>query len=318
MDVSIVIVNWNGGKMLTECLASIEKAEQGLALQVIVVDNASRDGSREMAENQFPHFQVVNSGANIGFGKANNLARRLVRSDLVLFLNPDTVLLKNSLKPMVDFIRAHPEVGAVGCKMRYPTGEVHEQGLQYVPSPWTEFLNLLFASTETRRWFAKWLPTLNPHQSGYVVKLYGGCLLCRRDLLDKVGWFDERYFMYAEDVDLCLAIMKQKAKLYYLSTAEVIHIAGGISKNAPSGFAVLMKAESIAKFMKKHHGGLGMVLYRVVILVSASTRISLIAVGRGLAVLLGKGPESEFTRRLFKHWNLILWALGLRKPVIAS
>jgi GT2 family glycosyltransferase len=219
MDVSIIIVNWNGGDMLLECLDSIAKAEGDLKVQVIVVDNASKDGSREAAQARFPRYEIINSGANLGFGKANNLARTMVKSDLVLFLNPDTILFENSLKPAIDFIRAHPDVGAVGCKMRYPTGEVHEQGLQYVPSPWTEFLNLLFMSTRTRRWFAKWLPTFDPNKSGYVVKLYGGYLLCPRTLLDKVGWFDERYFMYAEDVDLCHAIGQQGAMLYYMSTA---------------------------------------------------------------------------------------------------
>lgn len=318
MDVSIVIVNWNGGEMLGECLASIPQAEQGMAAQVIVVDNASRDGSREMAQGRFPQFQVINSGANLGFGKANNLARTLVKSDLVLFLNPDTVLLENSLKPMVDFIRKHPEVGAVGCKMRYPTGEVHEQGLQYVPSPWTEFLNLLFVSSRTRRWLAKWLPTLDPNNSGYVIKLYGGCLLCRRDLLEKVGWFDERYFMYAEDVDLCHAIIQEGAKLYYLSTAEIIHIAGGATRKAPSGFSVLMKAESIAKFMEKHHGAMGKLLYRAEIFAAAAIRVIAAAGLHLLALTTGKGRRAELEGAMFKHWILILWALGLRRPVIAS
>jgi N-acetylglucosaminyl-diphospho-decaprenol L-rhamnosyltransferase len=107
MDLTVIIVNWNGGGMLRNCLASIPHARKQLELQVIVVDNASRDGSREMAEREFPDFQVLNSGANLGFGKANNLAHPWVKSNLVLFLNPDAVLSENSLVPMVDFIRQH-------------------------------------------------------------------------------------------------------------------------------------------------------------------------------------------------------------------
>jgi GT2 family glycosyltransferase len=317
-DVSIVIVNWNGGEMLLDCLASIPKAEQGMSLQVIVVDNASSDGSREAAERMFPQFQIVNSGANLGFGKANNLARPLAHSDLILFLNPDTLLFENSIKPMVDFIRLNPDVGAVGCKMRFPNGEVHEQGLQFIPSPWTELLNLLFVSTKTRRIFANWLPILDPNKSAYVLKLYGGCLLCRRNVLDAIGWFDERYFMYAEDVDLCTAIMRQKARLYYLSTAEIIHIAGGSTKKAPSGFAVLMKAESISKFMIKHHGKLGGIAYRLEVLVSATLRLTVKVLYQSARTLTGKGKKGDLKGSLFKHWTLILWALGLRKPLVSS
>src|SRR5690242_6579367 len=135
--------------MLHDCLASVAPAQKHLKVQVIVVDNASRDGSREAAQREFPQYDVRNSGSNLGFGKANNLARTLAQSDLILFLNPDTVLLENSLVPMVEFMCQHPEVGALGSKMRYLDGSVQEQGLQYFPSPLTTFFELLFLSSGT-------------------------------------------------------------------------------------------------------------------------------------------------------------------------
>jgi GT2 family glycosyltransferase len=317
MDLSIIIVNWNGGEMLQDCLASIAAVAGDLKLQVIVVDNDSRDGSRETAHHRFPQFEVFNSGSNLGFARANNLARSRIKSDLVLFLNPDTILLKNSLHPMLEFIREHSEVGAVGCRMLYPDGVVHEQGLQYFPSPWTEFLNMLFLSQRTSGWLRRWLPYLDPNQSGYVIKLYGGCLLCRKEILDQVGWFDERYFMYAEDVDLCWAILKQGAKLYYLSSADIIHIAGGTSKKASSGFSILMKSESITKLMRKHYGAFGAVVYRLATLVSSAFRLLVLLLLRTFWFLFRSAEGNDFAGGFFKHRTLILWSLGLKSATIA-
>lgn len=316
MDLTIVIVNWNGENLLRDCLSSIPLAQGSLAVQVIVVDNDSWDGSSEMVAREFPQFHLVNSGGNIGFGKANNLARPLAEAQLVLFLNPDTVLLKDSLVPMVDFIRAHPEVGVLGCKMRYPNGNVQEQGLQYFPSPLSEFLCALFLSTSTRRRFRKFLPYLDPLQSGYVTKLYGGCLLCPKAALDRVGWFDERYFMYAEDVDLCRSILNLGLKVYYLSTAEIIHLAGGASRRAPSGFSVLMKCESIDKMMCKHYGRAGGWFYRLGTGFSSLLRVLVIALLRFVSPLFPGKSATALSGSYLKNLLMLLWALGLRKAVV--
>src|ERR1039457_447177 len=123
--------------MLRNCLSSIRNAPKGRKVAVVVIDNNSSDGSREMAAREFPEFRVINSGANLGFGKANNLARPHVRTPLVLFLNPDTVVLGDALDQMAAFLETHPETGAVGCQMRYAYGSVHGLGIQWFPSPLT-------------------------------------------------------------------------------------------------------------------------------------------------------------------------------------
>ena len=241
-----------------------------------------------------------------------------MQSDLVLFLNPDTVLLEHSLARMINFIREHPDVGALGCKMRSPTGEIHDLGVQYFPSPWNEFASQLFLSTRTRSWLRGQPLHPDPLADGYVAKLYGGCLLCRKDVLDAVGWFDERYFMYAEDVDLCRAILAAGWKLYYLSTAEIVHVAGGTSDQAPSGFSILMKSESIAKFMRKYHGVTGALVYRVATLVGSAFRLVALAGLRVLALFSRGARRPEIAASVFKHRTLLLWSLGLKKPVVAT
>jgi GT2 family glycosyltransferase len=317
IDLSIIVVNWNGKELLRRCLASIANHRTQLSLQVVVVDNDSWDGSEEMVKTEFPQFEFIQSGGNIGFGRANNLARPIAKSDLVLFLNPDTELLDHSLSRMVEFLRQHPKVGAVGCKMRYPTGEVHELGLQYFPSAWAEFLMQLFITGKSRRLLQKFLPYADPNQSGFVKKIYGGCLVCRREALDQVGWFDERYFMYAEDVDLCRSLLDRGWGLYYLSTAEIIHVAGGSSRKAPSGFSVLMKCESIAKLISKYDGPIGCFGYRLGTAVASSFRLGAAFVSKLFSAVLRRGSNAQLANSLAKSSMILMWSLGLRRPTIA-
>lgn len=314
MDLTIIIVNWNCGQLLLDCLASISANSGGLRLQVIVVDNASRDGSCERAQQEFPQFTVVNSGANLGFGRANNLARPLVKSDLVLFLNPDTVVFQDSLSRMVEGIRQRPEVGILGCQMRYPSGEIQQLGLQYFPTPGREFLSDLLLTRGLRKRLRRFLPYLDPRQDAYAIKLYGGCLLCRREALDQVGWFDERYFMYAEDADLCRAVREQGWKLLYLSSAAIIHVCGCTTGGSTSAFSVLMKQESIAQLMAKYSGPQASRCYRLGTFVAASIRLILLSPMR-LATLAMQDSvhAARVANGFLKHRLLLLWALGLRK-----
>lgn len=303
--------------MLRNCLASIPKGQGNLSLQVIVVDNASSDGSAEMVEKDFPHYELIRSGGNLGFAKGNNLARNRARSDLVLFLNPDTILLDHSLETMVEFMRGHGDIGALGCKMRYLDGQVQEQGLQHFPTPMWQLLTALFLTTETWTSFRSFLPYLDPHQSSYVKKLYGGCLLCHKGLLDEVGWFDERYFMYAEDVDLCQTILNRGYKLYYLAEAEIIHIAGGSSKKAPSGFAILMKSESCCKLMRKYYGRFGAFVYRLSIVLGSVFRIFFLLMAGIFSFVPVVRRKVHFRDSFMKHWLLLKWAFGLKHATVA-
>jgi GT2 family glycosyltransferase len=318
VDLTIIIVNWNGGDMLLRCLESIRKARAWFGVKVIVVDNNSKDGSRECAAQRFPEYDVFNSGSNLGFGRANNLAKSRVTTPLVLFLNPDTELMPDTLENAVSEMQKHADVGALGCKMFYPGGQVQEQGLQWSPSPLTALLELLFVTEGTSRRFKRWMPTFDPNQSGYVNKLYGGFILIRRDLLDEIGWFDDRYFMYAEDVDMCLAVRERGWKLYYASNVEIMHVAGGVSKNAPSGFSILMKSESVSKLMRKRHGRFGSAAYRLAILLGATTRMIVLSVLYLVSLISRAKPVADFGGSFFKHRMLILWSLGMRRATPAQ
>jgi N-acetylglucosaminyl-diphospho-decaprenol L-rhamnosyltransferase len=312
--VSIIIVNWNGGGEFLDCLQSLRVARSACDFQVVVIDNNSRDGSREKAESEFPEFQIVNSGANLGFARANNRARGMVRSPYVLFLNPDTKVTSTSVPMMVKALDEKSGVGAVGCKMTDEDGTVHDLGLQWFPTPWTEFLNLLFVSRRTFRTVAKMMGSADANTSGCVKKLYGGCIMVRREILEKIGWLDDRYFMYAEDVDLCRTIRDAGWKLFYSSEASVVHHAGVTSAKAPSGFSTLMKCESIGKLMTKYYGVTGHALYRLAVFVGAMIRLVVVGFVNVLKACVGKFDPAGIRKCLI----MLGWSVGVRRAKIPA
>ena len=317
MDLTIVIVNWNGGEMLLRCLESIRRHGGADGPAVIVVDNDSADGSREQAAAAFPEFRVLNSGGNLGFGRANNLARQMVTTSAVLFLNPDAELRPGTLDLLVGCLGSHPEVGAIGCRMLTPEGEVQELGLQWTMTPLTALCELLFVTDRTRRYLRRWLPTVDPLRSGYVRKLYGGCLLVRRQVLDAAGWFDERYFMYAEDADLSRTIRTLGWELFYCSEAAVVHVGGGVTEGAPSTFSTLMKQESINKMIAKYQGPAAAGLHRIGVCAGGLLRLEPAFLARVVATATGRrSSQDRWRSSCVKQQQLVLWSLGLRKAAV--
>lgn len=318
MILSIIIVNWNTREMLSDCLSSLRDHTDSNKVKLIVVDNCSKDGSSEMVQSQFPWVNLIKSGGNIGFGKANNLAMPYAETQFILFLNPDTIVLNNSVGKMIDYMESDPTLGAVGCKMKYPDGVVQPLGLQWFPSPLTELISMLIISQKTHRGFKAYLPYIDPNVNSYVSKLYGGCLMVRKSVLDRVGWFDERFFMYGEDVDLCRRITDKGWKLYYLSDAEIIHICDGAGVETSSNFSVLMKCESISKLMQKYYGTLGALLYRLVIFSGSIFRLLILSVLQLVSNFSEIGHDINYRSAYRKYISMIKWGLNLEKPLIKT
>jgi GT2 family glycosyltransferase len=268
-----------------------------------------------MLRNEFPSVTVIESGGNLGFGKAHNLIARHSSEPFVLFLNPDTQFVESAHEQMLKVFQAHPEVGVLGCRMTNLDGTLQPLGFQSHTSPWTEFVHGLFVSRATLPIARRFLAYHDPLVDGFVRKLYGGCLLVRRDVMDKVGWFDERFFMYGEDVDLSRRIEAAGWRLYYLSTTRIIHLCGGASAKAPGRFATLMQCESISKLMEKYYGSSGRRRYVAAVFLRASLRISLLSAFRILQLLRPKQSENiEDSWR--KNLALLRWALGKDRAVI--
>lgn len=302
--LTIVIVNWNGGEKLLRCLQSIRSSRTTFPIKVIVVDNDSRDGSRERAAAEFPEFQVVNTGVNLGFGRGNNFARPWVNTPLVLFLNPDTELFPDTLEKAVRSLLSRPQVGMLGCQMRDPDSTVQELGLQWFPTPGRAFLELLMPRLLRKRPLACWVPQRDPYSSGTVQKLYGGFLLVRKSVLDVAGWFDDRYFMYAEDVDLSRTVRELGWELYYDAGCAIVHRCGGVSEKAPSGFSTLMKQQSIYRLIDKYYGSSAAERYRCTVGLAAGLRL----VGLWIAKILGRvRPIKQQSQESTWDRSLLLW-----------
>jgi GT2 family glycosyltransferase len=314
--INIIIVNWNSGELIRTCLQSIRQASAGLKVKTIVVDNGSRDGSADLIEREFPEVLLIRSGRNLGFGRGNNLAQPHIAPGYVLFLNPDTDLNPDALRQMCEFLESHAAVGAVGCKMVFPGGEIADQNLQWFPTPFTEFIRIAFLTYGMIRRLEGVLPWNDPGKSGAVQKLYGGCFLTRTSVLEKVGWFDERFFMYAEDVDLSRRIRDAGWQLFYLSEAQIMHVAGGASKGVGNGFSTLMSCASMEKLIEKYQGAFAGRLYRVAVFSASMIRLAFCLPAMIISALLRSRRSLSFRDAVATCLLRMKWVLGLRSVFI--
>jgi GT2 family glycosyltransferase len=180
-------------------------------------------------------------------------------------------------------------------------------------TPWTAFLELLFLTSGSRRLLRRWLPEADPDRSGYVQKLYGGFMLVRREILENAGWFDERYFMYAEDADLCRTVAALGWKLYYCSEAIIIHVGGGVTVGAPSAFSILMQLESINKLIAKHQGAAAALLHRCAVFIGGLLRLAVAFAARAATIpSANSASAATWKSSCMKQRQMVLWSLGLR------
>jgi len=250
--ISVIIVSWNTRELLAEALRSLPCDNTELDLEIFVVDNGSQDGSVEMIRRQFPGVTLIENKENLGFSAANNLALQCVRSEYILLLNSDAELLPGALEAMASLLTSAQTAGLVGARILNPDRSLQASFVDF-PTLWREFLIL---SGLGRRIFGSWYPSYNPKQSRVprpVDYVSGACLLVRRSAYDSVGGFDDTYFMYAEEVDLCYRIWQGGWQVWYQSEAEVLHMGGGSSRSIPTKREADLYQSRVIYFLK-HHG----------------------------------------------------------------
>lgn len=226
-NLSIIIVNFNSGKYLLKCLDSLENSE--IKKEVYVVDNASQDNSISLAEKKYHNIHFIENKENLGFGKANNTALKEINTPYVLFLNPDCEVLPGALKVMVDFMDNHPEVGAASCKVEKEDGSLDLASHRGFPTP---FASLLYFLGDDSLYH---LTSRNMKEVHEVDGISGAFFLTRKSTLEKVGNFDEEYFLYGEDLDLSYRIKKEGFKIMYIPKVRIIHhkgISSGLKKHS--------------------------------------------------------------------------------------
>jgi GT2 family glycosyltransferase len=301
MDLSIIIVNWNTRDFLCGCLRSVYQTIQGLSFEVIVVDNASRDGSTDMLRKEFPDVLVIENEDNRGFGAANNQALRIMKGRHALLLNTDTVLTEGAVQQLFSFLEQHTDA-AMAC------GQLlnEDGGKQNSIAAFPTLLTLLFNTALLEVLFPERYPSKRQDYKEpiEVDSGIGACLMVRKDAIDRVGLFDERYFFFLEETDWALRMKKAGWKIYFVPSAFIYHFQGqSIGHRIESRIAFYRSR--YAYFRKWHEGTCPYVLARI--LIFARLTVNWLAMLVGNAVMLGMNKEARKKWKVYSQ--LVLWHL---------
>lgn len=251
--VSVCIVNWNTCELLRGCLTSILNSTNGLPVEIFVIDNNSKDHSAAMVQTEFSTVHLISNDTNLGFGQANNQAIKHSHAPYILILNPDTVVLQDSLSTMVDFLEQTPDAGAIGCQL-LNRDRTLQYSLRTFPTIFTPF---------TENSDINWLPLVRSLYNRYrlynwshdsvieVDQPMGAAMMVRRSVIETIGAFDEDYHMFFEDVDLCYRIKRNGWKIFYIPYAQIVHY-GGCSVRQREKIGEEFYASLLKYFWKNH------------------------------------------------------------------
>lgn len=250
--ISIIILNWNTRDLLAQCLDSIEQHKGDIELEIIVVDNASSDGSQAMLKEKYPQIALINNDQNVGFAKANNQAMQVAEGDYFLLWNSDAFATPNAIQNLLQLAEKEPRAAIVGAQLRNADNSF-QASYSHFPNQLQEFLILTGLG---RALLGRAYPSLGPEeQKGAQIVDYveGACLLVRRQAFQEVGGLDEGYFMYAEEVDWCYTMAKHGWQVWYQPEAKIIHL-GGASSTGRRTHREADLYRSRIRFFRKHYG----------------------------------------------------------------
>lgn len=261
MKLSVVIVSYNVRFYLEQCLLSLQKAAAGIAVEVYVVDNHSKDGSADYITCRFPDVHVIASNHNLGFSRANNLALRQCQGEYVLLLNPDTVLGEEVLHEVLHFMDCHDDAGALGVRMLSTSGFSARESRRGLPSPMVAFYKMCGLCARFPRH-----PRLGHYymgdmpwdRAGKIEVVSGAFCLMRRSAIAKVGYLDEDFFMYGEDIDLSYRLLKRGYHNYYYPV-KILHYKGESTEKSSFRY-VHVFYEAMLIFLRKHYSGMSWLL----------------------------------------------------------
>ena len=266
MQLSVIIVNYNVKYFLEQCICSVIKTCKNIDTEIFVIDNNSTDGSKEFFNGKFPQVKFIWNSENVGYAKANNQVIDQCSGEFILFLNPDMLLPEDCFEECLLFIQRQQNVGALGIRLIDGSGKFLKESKRGFPSPSTSFFKLtgLTSLFPHSKLFAHYyLGNLNEQKTYEVDVLVGAFMLIPKAVLNKVGYFDEQFFMYAEDIDLSYRIQKAGFKNYYFPETTAIHFKGESTNKDFKYIKLFYKAMSI--FAKKHYSGGNAGLFNILI-----------------------------------------------------
>ena len=229
MQLSVIILNYNVRYFLEQCVLSVQDALCGIDGEIIVVDNNSTDDSCLMMKNRFPEVRLIQNHENSGFPKGNNIGVEQAKGKYICILNPDTVVAEDTFSKILAFSEQQTDLGIIGCKLIDGTGDFLPESKRGIPTPWVAFTKIfgLYKIFPNNKLFNQYYAQhLTENQTGEVDILVGAFMLMQRELYLEVGGFDEKCFMYADDIDLSYLVLKKQKKNYYFHETTVIHYKG--------------------------------------------------------------------------------------------
>jgi GT2 family glycosyltransferase len=306
MKLSIIILCWNDLKVLPECLRSIFNQTRDLDFEVIIADNGSKDGTVEFVRGHFGSIQIIENGANLGFAGGNNAGIRIAQGEYVLILNPDTIIRDGALDKLVAFADRQPETGAFGCRVLNPDG-TYQSPARPIPTIFGELVAALCL-----RWLGRWSEHfLSDIYSGWdgdtkraIGYQSGCCVLFRRNLLMRLGGFDERFFYHFEETDLCFRVWKAGSSILFYPGAEITHF-GAVSRGRFPIKNALETYRSAYRFFYKHYGAKAVIHLRWIYLLKLGLRL----VGYSIVGVFRPGEVSH--SRLEMYRAILMWNLQL-------
>ncbi|OGM15562.1 hypothetical protein A2V56_03475 [Candidatus Woesebacteria bacterium RBG_19FT_COMBO_42_9] len=290
MDLSIIVVNYNTKNFLLSCIKSVKKNTKGIVYEIIVIDNASTDGSADILKRLKGRlFKITINRQNQGFAKANNQGIKIAAGRYILLLNPDTAIEDNVLGEMINYMDNNPKVGIVSCALKGNNGKIQATG-GYFPNlarvfSWMFFLDDIplldrlikpFHPMHEKSFFYRGESFFR--NAGLRDWVTGAFYLLRRPVLDEVGLLDEDYFMYTEEVDLCFRAKQKGWEVWYLPKWAIVHFGGASSA---SEFPIISEYKGVKTFYKKHMPSWQTLVLRLLLKVGAVLRIILFGILKG-------------------------------------
>jgi GT2 family glycosyltransferase/lipopolysaccharide/colanic/teichoic acid biosynthesis glycosyltransferase len=278
IDISVIIVNYNVKEYLVQALSSIDRALTGITNEVYVVDNNSVDGSVTYLKTHFPQVKLVENNINLGFGRANNQALKMVKGKYIVLINPDTVVQEDTFKILLSFFASHDDAGAATCKIINPNGSFSVDCRHSIPTPrialWKVMgLSKLFPKS---RIFGQYnLTYMDSEKTDKVPAISGSFMMIKREVFQKTGYFDEQFFMYCEDIDLCFRIKEKGYEIYYVPDTQIIHYKSESTKKDNLDYVITFN-RSLFKFFQKYYAPQSIFFFRWLVNTGIFLRGSLI------------------------------------------
>ncbi len=304
---SVVIVSWNARRYVEECLRSLEAQE--MRLQVIVVDNASTDGSPEMVRERFPTVTLIQNDRNLGFAQANNIGIRRSTGHYIFLINSDVNVPRDCLSHILKYMEDNPAVGLLGPRMLGPDGKSARSCMRF-PTIWNSLCRALALDavfSKSRRFGGFLMRDFDHEQIADVEVLNGWFWAVRRAALNSVGLLDERFFIYGEDIDWCRRFHCAGWKIVFYPYAQALHYGGASSSNAPVRFSIEMERANL-QYWKKHRSRTASFTYAGILLLHHLLRIA----GYIFVYAMQRARRSQAASKVRKSLACARWLVSLQ------